>query len=469
MYCQLDALSQCFPPSIRKALNELPASLDETYEKTLQGIARGRKEHAHRLFQCLVAAVRPLRVDELAEIFAVDFDPDSEPRLVEGWRPENPEEAILTACSTLVTIIGDEDSKIVRFSHFSVKEFLTSERFQTSELGNAFYIPLDDAHTILTRACLTVLLQLDEKLDKQRLKTFPLAHYAARYWVDHAKIENVASQSKDVMQRLFNPRKPHLVAWTRIYNIDKSNEPSTNELDDNEEHTSLARATSLYYAALCGFAGVAEYLIVTHHENVNVQCGNHGTPLHAASFEGHVDTARLLVEHNADVKMLDKNKRTALCSAYEGGCLEIMQMLLHNGANVEERYAYSAGLLHIASHHGQAEVVELLLRNKADVNARDSVNGTPLHGASTNGHLKVVELLLDNGANVNAETNSHSTPLHGASESGQLEVVRLLLEFGADVHARNRENRSPFDVATSSGHTNVANLLKKEQGLTSKT
>jgi len=420
----------------------------------------------------LVAAIRPLRVDELAEIFAVDFDPDSEPRLEEGWRPENPEEAVLSACSTLITIIGDEDSKIVQFSHFSVKEFLTSERFQTSELGKALYIPLDAAHTILTRACLTVLLQLDEKLDQQRLKTFPLATYAARYWVDHAKIGNVASQSKDLMQRLFNPKKPHLVAWTSIYNIDKGNDPSTNDLDGNEERPSPDRATPLYYAALCGFAGVAEYLIVTHHENVNVQCGHHGTPLHAASYEGHIDAARLLVEHDADVKMMDKHKRTALCSAYDGGRLEVMQMLLQHGANVEERYAYSAGLLHIASHHGQAEVVELLLRNKADVNARDSVNGTPLHGASTNGHLNVVELLLNKGADVNAETNSHSTPLHGASESGQLEVVRKLLEFGADVHVRNRRNRSPFDVATSSGHTEVANLLaeraeKKEQGSTS--
>src|SRR5260221_5824021 len=168
-YCQLDNLRRCMPSSIRKSLDELPITLDETYERILEGIPKQKWEHAHRLFQCLVAAVRPLRVDELAEIFAVDFDPDSEPRLEEGWRPENPEEAVLSACSTLITIIGDEDSKIVQFSHFSVKEFLTSERLQTSELGKTLYIPLDAAHTILTRACLTVLLQLDEKLDKQRL------------------------------------------------------------------------------------------------------------------------------------------------------------------------------------------------------------------------------------------------------------------------------------------------------------
>jgi ankyrin repeat protein len=470
VYCQLDTLSRCLPQSILKALNELPITLDDTYDLALQRIAREKKEHAHRLFQCLVAAVRPLRVDELAEIFAVDFNPDSEPNLVEGWRPEDPEEAVLSACSTLITIVGDDDSKIVQFSHFSVKEFLTSDRFRASQLENSttipLYISLDDAHTILTRACLTVLLQLDEKLNKELLKTFPLAFYAARHWVDHAKYENVASRSQDPMERLFNPKKPHLVAWTRIHNIDKGNEPSANDLDDGEERPLPARASSLYYAVLCGFAGIAEYLITIHGQDVNAKCGHHGTPLHAAAHEGHLEAARLLVKRKADVKMINSSNRTALCSAYDGSHLDVMQMLLESGADVEEKYAYSARLLHIASHHGQADVVELLIRNGANVDVRDSVSQTPLHEASTNGHLKVVEILLDKGANVNAETNGQSTPLHGASEGGHVEVVRTLLERGADVRMRNRKNRSALEVATTREHTDVMELLKNaEKGL----
>ncbi len=165
MYCQLDALCRCFPPSIRCALNELPATLDATYERTLEGIPDQKKQHVHRLFQCLVAAIRPLRVEELAEIFTIEFDRGTPYNLVEDWRPENPEEAVLSACSTLISVIDDKDGKFVRSSHFSVKEFLTSDRFRTSHIGNDFhyYIPLDDAHTILARTCLTVLLQLNEK------------------------------------------------------------------------------------------------------------------------------------------------------------------------------------------------------------------------------------------------------------------------------------------------------------------
>ena len=68
VFCQLDTLRRCMPSSIRRALNELPISLDDMYERMLQGIPKEKFEHASRLFQCMVAAVRPLRVEELAEL-----------------------------------------------------------------------------------------------------------------------------------------------------------------------------------------------------------------------------------------------------------------------------------------------------------------------------------------------------------------------------------------------------------------
>jgi hypothetical protein len=54
-------------------LEELPETLDETYERVLREINKAKREHAHRLLQCLTVAVRPLRVAELAEVLAVDF------------------------------------------------------------------------------------------------------------------------------------------------------------------------------------------------------------------------------------------------------------------------------------------------------------------------------------------------------------------------------------------------------------
>jgi ankyrin repeat protein len=450
------------PSSICKALDELPTTLDETYERALQEIPKEKRQHAHRLFQCLVVAIRPLRVEELAELFAIDFDDaDAGPNLKEGWRPENAEDAVLSACSTLVAVIENDGSKIVQFSHFSVKEFLTSDRLRTSKAGNIdhYHIPLDDAHTILAQACLTVLLLLDETVNRKRLKTFPLAFYAAQHWVDHAKYEDVALRIQDATEQLFNPSKPYFAAWTWIHDVDSDRVRDT--IDALKECPTRPQATALYYAVLCGFGGLAKYLIVTHAENVNVKCGNHGTPLHAASYKGHHDAARVLLAHGARVNTTNKYKRTPLFLAYNGGHLDVMRLLLERGAHVDVHYILSTSLLHDASSLGRADVVHLLLQHNADVNARSGSNQTPLHHASIWGHAGVAQLLLEHGANVNAQGWNHSTPLYRASEYGSLDVVRVLLGQGADVHVRGEKDWTPFQVATSKGHVKVAQLLSE--------
>jgi len=53
-------------------------------------------------------------------------------------------------------------SRVVQFSHFSVKEFLTSKRIAAADGDvSQYHILPGPAHTILTQACLGVLLRLD--------------------------------------------------------------------------------------------------------------------------------------------------------------------------------------------------------------------------------------------------------------------------------------------------------------------
>jgi hypothetical protein len=128
VYCQLETLRRCFPNAIRRALDELPETLDETYERTLLGIEKEKWEYAHRLFQCLTVAIRPLRVDELAEVLAIRFHDGQLPRYHADWQLEDAQDAVLSACSSLISVVHVDGSPIVQFSHFSVKEFLTSDR-----------------------------------------------------------------------------------------------------------------------------------------------------------------------------------------------------------------------------------------------------------------------------------------------------------------------------------------------------
>ncbi|KAH9052696.1 hypothetical protein EDB87DRAFT_1826064 [Lactarius vividus] len=221
VFCQLEALRHCFPPNIRRFLNELPETLDETYERILRGINKTQQDDARRLLQCLAVAVRPLRVEELAELLAFDFEASSSggiPKLKDDWRWDDQEEAVLLTCSSLIAVVPDGDSRVVQFSHFSVKEYLTSPRLAQSQGDvSRFHVDLEPAHTVLTQACLGTLLRLDERADAEEL---PLIEYAARHWVDHARFEGVSTHVGDGMDDLFDSSKPYFAAWLRVHRMD---------------------------------------------------------------------------------------------------------------------------------------------------------------------------------------------------------------------------------------------------------
>jgi hypothetical protein len=86
VYCQLVNVCGCIPERILHALADLPETLDCTYERTLREIHKPDWEFAHRLFRFCTVAARPLRVEELAELLAFDFEAGSIPKFHEDWR-----------------------------------------------------------------------------------------------------------------------------------------------------------------------------------------------------------------------------------------------------------------------------------------------------------------------------------------------------------------------------------------------
>jgi hypothetical protein len=150
----------------------------------LKNINRETRAYAHRLLQCLTVAVRSLRLEELAEVLAFDFDesPGGIPKLDANWRREDQEQAVLSTCSSLITVVHDGESRVVQFSHFSVKEFLTSDRLAVA-VGDisSHHIDLEPAHTILAQACLGLLLRLDDSTRETFVQRFPLAQYGAEH------------------------------------------------------------------------------------------------------------------------------------------------------------------------------------------------------------------------------------------------------------------------------------------------
>ena len=371
-------------------------------------------------------------MEELAEVLAIDFDDKGGvPKLNTHWRWEDQEQALLSSCSSLITIVNIGESRVVQFSHSSVKEYLTSHRLARSENVSRYHILLEPAHTILAQACVSVLLlSPDDHVVQDGVDNdSPLAQYAARHWVSHAQFEHVSSHIKG-MEYLFDKDKPHFRSWVRLYDIDTR--PNASSIFHMFISFDEPDAGPLYYAALCGFCDVARQIIDKYPQDVNARGGYYVTPLVAALAGRHVRIAQLLRNHGADPNVRCYDERTPL---------------------------------HAAVQSGQLKMVWKLIKYNADVNAQNRIGWTPLHIASrlVQPDIAVVRLLLERGADVDAQAKDGSTALHEASAYGTPEVVRLLLEHGANVEMKNNTGRTPHQTMSGTPRDKARKLkLLKE-------
>jgi ankyrin repeat protein len=388
-------------------------------------------------------------VRELAEVLAVDFDvADGIPKLKTTWRWEDQEQALLSSCSSLIAIVNigqhylepswdwnysDDDTRVVQFSHFSVKEFLTSPRLATPSRDVSYYhILLEPAHTIMAQGCLSIFLCSDDRVDQSNVaNASPLGRYAARYWVTHAQFGSVSLRLRKAMEYLFDPDKPYFATLLRVYNID-TGLPYSSALYQSIDFRP-SDATPLYYAALCGLQDLVKHLIVKYPQHVNARGGLYMTPAVAALAGNHFELARLL--HR-------------------------------NGTSVSPRRDSQWTPLHSAALDGDTEMVQILVELNADINAEAVDMSTPLHFASNNflnrdslNKVKVARCLLEHGADANSRREDGFTPLHNALKCGLVEVARVLIEHGADIDAMDDEGRTPLRLASEEGRDEVVKLL----------
>jgi ankyrin repeat protein len=374
-----------------------------------------------------VVAVRPLRIEELADVLAVDFDTGKTPMLNPGWRWSDHQEAVLSACSSLVTIVKDSDSKIVRFSHFSVKEFLMSDRLaESSRDVSQYHIQLEPAHTILAQACLGVLLRLDDSIDRNSIESSPLARYSAEHWVKHAQFGKVSSRIEEGMDCLFDVDKPHFATWLWIYNEDRPYESLSSMRPTQPD------AVPLYHAVRRGFRDLAKRLLDKHVEHINSEDAFNATPLHASVSGGHIDVFSLLIEYFPNVDIRDTFGQTPLHLAAWRGHIEIGQQLLSRGADVNGRTVDGRTPLYVAAVWGQVNFARMLLGRGATVHVSDRDGRTPLHAAVSEGEVEAVRLLMEHDADPNARDRLERTPYTIASSREELEIVQLLSEYGAE-------------------------------------
>lgn len=457
---------------LKRALRYIPNSLDYTYDTLLKRIAAYPNPENDLAIEALVLityARRPLTSGELQYALAISLDDEMfDADQVFDF------ESLIDLCRPFVVV--DHSQKIVRLIHYSAREYL--ER----HLSDLF----PDFNLIILNKCITCLSFKDSfsngpcstDLDLEaRLAVSPFLEYAAKYWAMHVDQSTPSDTQIRIMELL--KHESRLAKMMQIIHSSEFPYPSYSQNYPKD-------AQGLHIGAVFGLTEACRKLLLIS-QNPDPQSEFYGTPLQAASLNGHLNVVRLLMERGADLNAQSGRYCTALqAAAYTGreavmdfllshkdpqpdlnimggtfdtalqaavseGHDSIVQRLLDLGAHVNAKRGGGCTALHRAAALGSIEVVRILLKNGAQVDMRDGSYGrTPLAVAAWNGHLDCVQLLADSGANINAVDSQRSTPLHLALERNQQKVAQLLIDRDARLDVANDAQKTQAQLALDS-------------------
>lgn len=179
----------------REILHSGPRSLHEMYRRMLDPIVNNvnprRRNLAYAVFAWLLRAQRPLTVREL--VFALIYDK----RNKEFFGIQAEEEDIISSCADLVVV--DSETRVVSFSHVSVREFLAHEE----SMG---HLKLPFNHAEISLACMTCInISAIRGSVGDTTALFPLPSYSATYWAFHARFqeepETISETLRDIVWR----------------------------------------------------------------------------------------------------------------------------------------------------------------------------------------------------------------------------------------------------------------------------
>ncbi|KXJ85775.1 hypothetical protein Micbo1qcDRAFT_99108, partial [Microdochium bolleyi] len=212
--CQLTALEGC--PSteyhLEQQLSALPKTLDETYARILRGIPRERVDDTHRILVMLCSARTPLTTTQLVEGLAMELGEN--PTFNMKRRLGDPED-LLEFCPGLIEIYElDRYIRMVRIAHFSVEEYLRSDRIYEDVVTAVFQVQRPAADEAMARLCLGILLcepkDRNSCADDVFCDVGHLAAYARSCWPEHYSLcQRSPKLDEQVVRLLHSDSRAH--------------------------------------------------------------------------------------------------------------------------------------------------------------------------------------------------------------------------------------------------------------------
>ncbi|THY06176.1 purine and uridine phosphorylase [Aureobasidium pullulans] len=518
---QLDVLKQCqTKPAIRRALANLPRTLNDTYARMLTSIRAGEHfEEVTIILQLLVWSKAALPLDACQD--AIIVCPEKTP----GFNTEDrffdrPEQCgLVNMCSGLVAVVrsADDTCDFLALSHASVKDYLLSV-----ETPEPFRDHLGEAMSGIYLRCVDwQILDNDEHDDEEfqfyqrspysfkkaegLASKFSFAHWARDTWMEHAKaLEDTDEEAQSITLAFL---RGHTLAFGRamIFNISYFDPADVGqsyplylaaciglekacsqliELDyvsddariSHENPTAAPKDDLILHLGPClaiasapGHVGVVRTLLDSH-ANPNFDCAYASTPLYEATLHQRVSVIELLLANGADREYFSVGFNCLQLASWKG-LFDIVQILVNAGANVD-CLGVSSTPLALAAQSGHGDVVQFLLDQHANVHLAPEYwsetiviptsSGTALQSAAINGRNAIAAKLLEHGARVN-DFGRWGTALASAVHlPGNIEMVRMLLDNGAEVESQDGQGRMALQVAASDGSCDImAELLER--------
>ncbi|KAL9612385.1 MAG: hypothetical protein Q9167_003025 [Letrouitia subvulpina] len=377
----LDALApKRTPKAVRKALQELPSGVNDTYDQALLRIKALRDEnseedsrYAINLLMWTTFARRPLTVAEMEHAVTISFDmfnlPPNGDCLMRA-SDIDPDEVLsaseLTSmCAGLVII--DASDKVL-FVHFTTQDYF---------LANSSTL-FPEAHLAMARSCLTYLSMkpfqkgpCPEPYNIRALQ-YPFMAYCSNNIGWHG--QRTASQylTKSVL------------AFLRVQALVDS---AYQALDDYDFLTSKSYGRPgihpLHMAAYWGFKDVVELLLTT--ESIECTCPRNETPLVYAIRNRQAPVVEILLKAGANPNTLFQSGFSALYYATLLEDLPIIKLLLRR-EDTELKTQPSPPcdtFWMLTKLHEYPEVEEILSsRRDFDINSQEDFKNTVFHSTT---------------------------------------------------------------------------------------
>ncbi|CZR56660.1 uncharacterized protein PAC_06549 [Phialocephala subalpina] len=502
-----------------RIIDELPTTLKATYERFLSDISMEYQPLATKLLNILVGSSRPLSLEEMRILIAIQSHHRTIAAVEEDAEP-NMRETLQGVLGPLVRI-SESESKIY-LVHQSLKEFLEDLSNQPDNpLSTLYGVDFGKAHSLLAEACASYLLLEDfnedlfssdqivntysptspvamspEDADVEHLwdgyalgedtlfkepeaseteacisiaARYALFEYGARHWAEHfreaSKSNAPASDLQKSVTTLSDGVQTQGMNWLRFY------------WNQAESETSLPmNFVPLLIASYFGHLTTVE-LILSKEPGTAPDLG--ARAIYWASRMGRNAVVDRLLRENFNPDLEIVTGQTALIAAVTLGHLAVVKHFLEDDGAIPGQGGYRVNHaairgrtpLSIAASNGSVDIVRILLQHpqiQPDIVSSD--HRTPLHWAVCGKYLDIVQMLLtDNRISVNRVDREGRNVLSLAAEAGDNEIVKYLISFTQlRADEPDNEGRTAFSWAAGAGHLETVRLLRRSCAISTK-